>query len=201
MRLTIKLDEINYGDIAIKSMPLLGQSAQSYPGAVGMTMDAIAQLPEMLIRDIFDAIPVEQKNEIISSFAMEHKDRILHVTNVLSERHGIGVTFADCSVDRELSIVAEVREIDYRCIVDRFLPVIREKLLAMSGMAAFMLRPVIQIAPVDQILGLLDRFTGSRDAFFASLINQNQQGLISAIEGAAEKQNIRMKIKSVHMEV
>lgn len=100
-----------------------------------------------------------------------------------------------------MNIVAEVSKIDYIAIVDRFLPVIRDKLLGMGGLVA-MFRPMIHNASSEKIVGLLDRFVGeNKEAFLASLINQNHHNLISAIEDAAQKQNIRLKINSIILEV
>lgn len=201
MKLTIKLDAINHGDVAAKLMPLLAQSAGSFRGAVGKTVSAIANLPENLIRDIFDAIPENEKNGIIAAYAMEYKDRMLGKLNNLSMKYNLGLKLADCLIDQDMTIVAEVSEIDYIAIVDRFLPAVRDKLLRMGGLVA-MFRPIIQNASAEQIMGLLDRFVGdNKEAFLASLINQNQQKLISAIEDAAQKQNIRLKINSILLEV
>ena len=99
-----------------------------------------------------------------------------------------------------MTIAAEVGEIDYITIVDRFLPVIRDKLLGMGGLVA-MLRPMIQNASAEQIVGLLDRFVGDKkETFLVSLVNQNQKKLISAIEDTADKQNIRLKISAIVLE-
>lgn len=201
MKLTIKLDAINHGDVAVKLMPLLAQSAGSFHGAVGKTVSAIANLPDNLIRDIFDAIPENEKNGIIAAYAMEYKDRILSKLNNLSMHHNLGLKLADCLIDQDLTIVAEVSEIDYIAIVDRFLPVIRDKLLGMGRLVA-MFRPMIQNASAEQTVGLLNRIVGeNKEAFLASLINQNQHNLISTIEDAAEKQNIRLKINEIILEV
>ena len=201
MKLTIKLDEINFGDVAVRAMPLLSSSAVNIGGAVGRMAYAITDLPESLIRDVFDAIPACEKNEILAAFAVEYKGRILNTLNNLSSDYKLGLQLKDFMVDRNLTIAVEVDEIDYIKIVDRFLPEIREKLLSMGGFVA-MFRPMIQNASAQQIVGLLDRFVGdNKEVFLASLVNQNQQNLISAIEDAAQKQNIRLKINSILLEV
>ena len=196
MKLTMKLDEINYGDVAVRAIPLLAKSVDAF-GAVEMIVAAVSTY---LLRSVFDAIPEARKNEIIAQLALEHKDRILRTVNELSEKYKIGVNLKNLTVDRDLTVVAEIGRIDYTCIVGHFLPVIREKLLALGGMAAILLRPVIQNANAEQIVGLMDRFVSNKDDFFASIINQNQERLIGAIEDVAQKQNIRMKIHSVFVE-
>ena len=200
MKLTIKLDEINYGDAAVRAIPLLRHSAGNIDGSVGRMAVAITNLPENLIRDIFDAIPAYEKNEILASFAVEYKDRILNTLNDFSRHYKLGLQLNDFTVDQNLTIAAELYEIDYISILDRFLPEIRSKLLSM-GRLVVMFRPMIQNASAAQIVGLLDRFVGdNKEVFLASLVNQNQKKLISAIEDAADKQNIRLKISAIVLE-
>ena len=200
MKLTIKLDEINYGDVAVKAMPLLRHSAGNIHGTVGRMAAAITNLPENLIRDIFDAIPAYEKNEILADFAVEYKSRILSTLNNLSGHYKLGLQLKDFTVDQNLTIRAEVGEIDYISIVDRFLPEIRSKLLSMGGLVV-MFRPMIQSASAEQIVGLLERFVGdNKEVFLVSLVNQNQKKLISAIEDAVDKQNIHLKISTIVLE-
>ena len=42
----------------------------------------------------------------------------------------------------------------------------------------------------------MNQVVGNKDDFLASLVNQNQKNLIAAVEDAAQKQNIRLKINS-----
>lgn len=200
MKLTIKLDEISYGDVAVKAMPFLRQAAQKQNNAVGKTIAAISQLPYDLIYSIFDAIPMERKNEIVAAFVMENKEKILAAINKMSKDYKIGVTLSNYAMNQELGLSAIVSEIDYQTIAERFLPEIREKLLNMGGMVAF-LRPVIEKASAEQVCELLDKILGkNKESLIASLINKNQQKLISLIEDAAKKQNIDLKINSIIVE-
>jgi len=197
MKLIIKIREINYADVAVKVMPLLEQAVQKQNNAIGKTISALSQLPQSLIYRIFETIPELQKNEIVAAFAMENRETICRTINKMSQAYEIGVMIDDFTMNPALEIIAVADSVDYLCIVNRFLPMIREKLLSMGGMAA-VLRPVIQMASAEQICGLIDRILGERkDAFVASMIQQNQQMLISAIENAARKQDISLKIDSI----
>lgn len=200
MEITVKIEEINYGDVAVKAMPFLRKAAQKQNNAVGKTIMAISDLPDSLIYDLFDAIPVEQKNEIVAAFAMENKAKVLSAVNKLSEDHKIGVTLSDYSVDQRLEFAAVVDKIDYQAIADRFLPEIREKLLNMGGMVSF-LHPVIEKASAEQVCRLLDKILGkNKESLIASLINKNQQKLISLVEDTAKKQTINLKIAAIIVE-
>lgn len=200
MQITIKIEEINYGDVAVRVLPLLHGKAAKMGGAFGKTVYAMSNLPDSLVREMMDAISMREKNEILAAYATEYSDKVLQMLNGLSQNNGIGVMLSDCSMDADLVIRAEVAYIDYPVIVERFLGVIRERLMSMGG-AALLLRPMIQGASAVQICNLMDRILGSRkEVFLCSLLNQNQQTLISAIEDAVRQQNIRLEIGSVAVE-
>ena len=200
MNLTIKIDEINYGDVAVKAMPLLREAARKQNGAVGKLLGALTELPEYQISDLLDAISVTVKNEIISDLATEHSNTILRIINDAAYEHQIGVVLSNYTLNRNLVMEIDVHRINYPAVAERFLPVIREKLMTMGGLAILM-RPLIAHASAEQICDLMDRFLGdNKNAFVVSLINQNQNTLISAIESAAMEQNIRLKIGKIHAE-
>jgi len=71
MKLCAKIRELNYGDVTVKVMPLLGNAAQNHTGTVGKTVAAISLLPEELIHNVFDAIPTEQKNEVVTAYVIK----------------------------------------------------------------------------------------------------------------------------------
>lgn len=201
MKVTIEIQEINYGDVAVKMMPLMARTAQNQNSAIEKTMVAVSQLPDRLFYDIFDLIPLEQKNDIVAAFAMEYKDKILSVANKKSKEHGIGVTLSDYSISRNLEISAVVDEIDYKAITERFLSEIRERLLQMGGVVS-LLKPMIRNATAEGIYGLLEKcFGNNKEAAIASLINQHQEKLIEKIEEISETQNVHLKIRSIFIEV
>lgn len=197
MKLTIKLESIDYGDVAVKLMPMLGQSRNG--GSVGLALDAMAALPEDLIRQVFDVIPQQQKNEIVAAFAMEKKDTLLGMLNDMAREQDLGIILENYRMDPELNIAVDVEEINYLRIAERFLPVLREKLLTMRTIPSF-LKPAIRNATAEQLLKLLDRFVRNKDSMVASLINQNQQKLILLLERTGRKQGIHVKIGSVCVE-
>lgn len=197
MKLTIKLESIDYGDVAVKLMPMLGQSRTD--GSIGLALEALAALSEDLIRQVFDAIPQQRKDEIVAAFAMEKKDALLGMLNDMSREQELGITLENYRMNPELNIAVDVEEINYLRISERFLPMLREKLLTMRTIPSF-LKPAIQNATAEQLLKLLDRFVRNKDSLVASLINQNQQKLILLLERTGRKQGIHVKIGSVCVE-
>lgn len=199
MELTVSIEEINYGDVAVKVLPLLSNTGSHRSNAAAKMLAAIAQLPDQLICSVFDAIPTRQKHEIFAEFAAENRGRIIAAINHFSESRRLGVAASDFSMNQVPEFRITISAIDYPCIAERFLPIIRQKLLNTVG-GVLVLRAVIEHASAAQICGLLDRFVGDKDAFLASLVNQNQQRVISLIEDAAQKQNIHLKIRSVSLQ-
>lgn len=200
MKLKIVIEEINYGDAAVKILQMVGSTLPKKDDIVPVALSAITQLPQKLIYDICDAIPTEQKNGIAAAVVRQYKPNILLAINRLSAENGLGVCLSDLTLDRELNVEATVDRIDYSCLVDRFLGVIKEKLMGMGGMIV-MLRPMIRNASATQVCDLMDRFLGERkDSFVASIINQNKQMLILVIEDAAKKQDLRLTIRDLSLE-
>ena len=200
MKIRITVGELNYGDVAVKAMPIIAKAMEGREGAAAKAIAMVAGIPEEWIRGTLETIPRDQINEVVVGFAEEYKPRLVQTINQLSAEHRIGVTVSDVSVSRDMEIVMTVDRIDYLCVAERFLPVIKEKLLGLGGMVR-LLRPVIEGASPAQVCGLMDRFLGDRkDSFVASMINQNQQTLIASAEDAAKKQNIRLTIRELDVQ-
>lgn len=194
MELKIKIEEIHYSDVAAMAMPMLGKSFSNRADAVAMAATTVSRLPERLVRELFDEITDRQMSVILSAFAMENKYKIISAVNKLSAKNGFGVTIADFVMTPQLEIRVKIGEIDYPCIVERFLPMIKEKLMGMGGAVA-LLRPVIRNASPDQVCSLLDHLLGkNKEEFIVALVNQYAAKLVSAIDDFAAKQNIHLKV-------
>lgn len=201
MKLTAKIARIDYGDAAVKLLPLLTDAPDRCPGVFGQKLSAMADLSEPLIRDALSRLPETEKAALLSDFTAEHREGLLSAVNGNLSRRKLGVTVTDLSVSRNLEVTVTLGQLDYPNLVSRFLPAVRKKLLSPGGPAA-LLRPMIEKASPEQICSLLDRFAGgNRDAFLASLISQNQKPLISFLEKAAEREHISLRIQSVQAEV
>lgn len=196
MELILKIHSLNYRDVARKVLPLVKNALGEPQSAAAKTAAVITQLPEDLICSILDAIPQEQKNEILAGFAGENAGRILELANRLSETNGIGVTLSSVTVSNELEVTAVVERIDYPTVFERFLPTVREKLLSLGAVGKMMCF-VIHKASAQQLCDLMDRFHVDKDATAVSLLNQNAHTLATLIREQAEAQGIRLKIDSI----
>ena len=200
MKLSIKMDELNYGDVFIKLARFLAVVPGEYSGPYGKKVSEMTELPSFQIRNLCSALSDEEKAELLSGFASECKESLLQIVNSELKRQQINVTATDFTIDRDLNVTAQCSQLDYPNLVGKFLPAVRKRLLKTGGAAA-LLRPVIEKASAEQICGLMDRFLGNnKDAFLASMINQNQRKIISLIEKIAEKEHLRLTVASVQAE-
>lgn len=202
MLFTIQLDHLDHADAVRKAIPLLEETVRPHSTAVSRTIAVFGRLPEELFRQVFDAIPDPEKNGIIADFICEYGPALTAEINRLCAQHRFGVTLSDLFMAQELQLNAQVESIDYLCIAEQLLPVLRQALLNHGGTASFLLRPLILSATAAQICTLLDRILGAgKDAFLVNLLNQNQHLLIPLIEKAAAEQGVRLSIRSLSMQL
>lgn len=199
MHLHLKLKTINYGDIAVKAMPMLVERQGIFPGFTGLILDAFAGLPEGLVREVFDTLSVERKNQIVAAFASEKKNQILSLLNRVSAERGLGVTLSDYEMGDDLSVDAEIGAIDYLGIAEKLLPAVKARLSAMDNIPGFV-RMAIKFANAQKIMSILDNFVCDKNAFVASLINQSDQRVIAFVEKLAADQNIYLEVALIHVE-
>lgn len=95
-----------------------------------------------------------------------------------------------------LKLELEISELDYPSLLDKLLPLMGDQLrnsgnplgmLLSNGMSAGMAKKIISTLPKEQLDGLT-----------ADIINGNSQKLINKAEEAAQKNDISMKVVSIH---
>lgn len=201
MTLVLNIEEINYGDVAVRAIPVVNSLVRQDAHAIDLLLDAVCQLPEPLIRSVFEAIPTPRKNQILSAFVWENQKKILETLNHLSETHQLGIQLSGLQLDPSLSLTAQIGAIDEVVLVNRFLPAVKERLLSM-GVISGLLRPMVEQASAEQLCGLLDRLTGDRKyELLASVLRSKQDAWISLIENTAKEQQIRLHIASIELRV
>lgn len=199
MQIHFKIGQINYADVAVKALPVLQGRLANQDSAVVKIVNALAQLPSELIHEMFHAIPLAEKNEIVVALAREHKAWILSKANEMARKNGIGITIRDLTVTGELEFRGIVEEIDYRSIVLKFLPLVRKKLASIGEVPA-LLRPMLAKASPEQILGILDRIPqGIKDEIVISLLNQYQDQLREQIVKLARDNGIALTVEALEI--
>ena len=170
MKIKTNITEIHYGDVAVKALPLLS-ARMPQESAIAHILAALAHLSEQTIYQIFEEIPEQNKNQIVSLLCRENQNRILTVCNQFLKRKGAFLVLTDIQVDEQLDICVEVGEIDYTGLIRTFLPMARERLASSSDAAAALLQK-LPLNNAAVFLRLMPQ--ASKDAMAAYLLNANQ---------------------------
>lgn len=195
MELQIKISRINYGEVAVKALPLLRAKIRDDGSAVAKILLAITQLPPEMICGIFDAMPQEQKDEIVALLAAENKEKLLKLAMAVAEKNGIRITVEDVTVSKELQIGVFVRQIDYAGLVVRFLPLVKDKLKALEGSEMKILTKLADASSelACEFLKLIPREYQDKIAVF--LLNQCREQILEMIVGTFQKNGIEIEIE------
>ena len=197
MKIKTNITEIHYGDVAVKALPLLSSRMQQ-ESAIAHILAALAHLSEQTIYQIFDEIPQQDKNQIVSLLCKENRDRILTVCNQFLKRKGSFFVLTDIQADEQLSVCAEAGEIDYTGLIRTFLPIAQEHLASSSDAAAALLQK-LPLNNADVFLRLIPQ--ASKDAMAAFLLNANQEKLCALAERAAGEYGVCLSIENLNVTI
>lgn len=197
MEIEMSITELHYGDVAVKAIPLLS-ARMPQESAIAHILAALAHLSEQTIYQIFEEIPEQNKNQIVSLLCRENQNRILTVCNQFLKRKGAFLVLTDIQVDEQLDICVEVGEIGYTGLIRTFLPMARERLASSSDAAAALLQK-LPLNNADVFLRLIPQ--ASKDAMAAYLLNANQEKLCALAERAAGEYGVCLSIENLNVAI
>ena len=210
MQIKIKISRINYSDIAVAALPYARQNTAQWGNSIASVIAALTGHPQEEIRrqldtltaeqvrELVDAVPPETIQMALSNIVTDHSGKIVNMINALSASENLGITVSSVSLSADLTAKLEVSRIDYPVVVEKFLPGLKKSLLSAGGVPS-LLRPMIEKASVPQICALLDRLPGDKDTLLATLINQNQQRLISKVQEIVEGAGVQLTVESLEV--
>ena len=193
----MSIGELHYGDVVVKAIPVLSAGMQQ-ESAIAHILVALAHLSEQTIYQIFEEIPQQDKNQIVSLLCRENRDRILTVCNQFLKRKGAFLLLTDIQVNEQLGISVEVGEINYTGLIQTFLPMARERLASSSDAAAVLLQK-LPLNNADVFLRLMPQ--ASKDAMVAYLLNANQEKLCAQAERAAGEYGVYLSMENLNAAV
>lgn len=197
MKITMNIQDIHYGDVAVQAFPLLTEKLSAEDTAMNKLLRAIAHLPENVVYSLFDAIPQQEKNEIVSLLVQENKEKILaYATQFLLEQR-ISLTMQNLAVTSNLAVELDVLDIDYGSLVQKLLPLIQDKLTENHDNMANILKK-IPVGSPNIILGFLPQ--KAKDDIAAYLINKGQDQILRFAMQAAANRNIRLELADLVVE-
>lgn len=197
MKITMKIQDIRYGDVAVQALPVLAEKLPPEDTAMNKLFRAVAHLPEDVVYSLFDAISQQEKNEIVSLLVQENKETILAYTTQFLQEQRIDLTLQNLAVTPDLAVELDVLDIDYGSLVQKLLPLIQDKLAENHDNMANILRKIPVSSP-NIILGFLPQ--KAKDDVAAYLINKSQDQILRFAMWAAANRNIRLELADLIVE-
>ena len=98
-----------------------------------------------------------------------------------------------------MEIVIKIDDIDYGAVVERYYPIVKDRIQAGDGMGAKMLSSLSSIPPekIRSFVQLLPK--GTKDELAARLLNANKEKLLSKAAKLLEEQDLAVTIKDVEI--
>lgn len=199
MRILIQINSIDYGDVAVKALPMLQNKAGDSDSAMSKIMAAVANLPPDLVHQLLDAIPQEDKNEIISKLICENHERIITAVNSLTQKNFYSAVDG-IVLNKELLLGLSISKIDYSALAEKYLPVIADSISGQRHPIVSVIAGLLKLPPKMYSFLINKLKQETKDEAVAFLINTNQQKLITLAENAAQKQGIHLKIAGITVE-
>ena len=197
MKITMKIQDIHYGDVAVQAFPLLAEKLPAEDTAMNKLLRAIAHLPEDVVYSLFDAIPQQEKNEIVSLLVQENKEKILAYATQFLQEQRIGLTLQNLAVTSDMAVDLDVLDIDYGSLVQKLLPLIQDKLAENHDNMANILGKIPAGSP-NILLGFLPQ--KAKDDIASYLINKAQDQILRFAMQAAANRSIGLKLADLVVE-
>lgn len=197
MKITMKIQDIHYGDVAVQALPLLVEKRPTEDTAMNKLLRAIAHLPEDVVYSLFDAIPQQEKNEIVSLLVQENKEKILAYATQFLQEQRIGLTIQNLAVASDLALELDILDIDYGSLVQKLLPLIQDKLAEEHDNMENILGK-IPAGSSNILLGFLPQ--KAKNDIAAYLINKGQDQILRFAMQAAANRNIRLELADLNVE-
>lgn len=200
MKIKVNIEELNYGDVAVQAMPIIRSHIEQTDDAMSAILLAVTQLPDPLVHQIFDTVSEQQKNLIVSLLVEENQQTILNGIAAFLDKNQIGVKIGQLCVTEQLEVLLDVKDIDYVGLIQRFLPLVSQRLEQGEGASGLLSRLTgAGVHSVRTILGFIPQ--DGKDNLAAYLINSNQQLIAGWIMSEMQNKHIQLKIKEIVAEV
>lgn len=197
MKITMNIQDIHYGDVAVQAFPVMAEKLPAEDTAMNKLLRAIAHLPEDVVYSLFDAIPQQEKNEIVSLLVQENKEKILAYATQFLQEQRIGLTIQNLAVASDLALELDILDIDYGSLVQKLLPLIQDKLAEEHDNMANILGK-IPAGSSNILLGFLPQ--KAKNDIAAYLINKGQDQILRFAMQAAANRNIRLELADLIVE-
>ena len=99
MEIKLKVNRINYGDLAAWCLPMVSDKLAGEEGTIPKLLSKLTSVPPGMVRGMLNALPEEKKNELAVYLINRNKDQILSGITRYLQQQGVDVEFGDLSVE------------------------------------------------------------------------------------------------------
>lgn len=182
IEMRVKIKEINYGDVAIMALSVLDERDLSEKASVRKMVVFVKELPEESIRTLLDMFSKEQLNEFLSLLIAENQEAILRKLEKRMEEKGIGLKVGKLELHTDGEMILFVKDIAYQSILAAVAPKKKKWEIMLKAM---------RMSTRDGRNGL--------ETMLLSLINRNQERILSWISHFAAKNGVRAQLDDLQV--
>ena len=200
MNLSIQIKEIDFFDVIRKAKPVLQEKAPNDGSATAKIIDVVTKLPEDVIHTMLNAVPYQDKCEIVALLLRENKEKIQAALSQQLKKYEIYVSLDSLVIRDNLELSVAVSNLDYAALASKYLPLVRDGLIVQENPITAMLAALLKL-PGMLLVGAISKIPQTKkDEAVAYLINKNSGAIIEKIEGLLQKQDIHIKFENLKVE-
>lgn len=191
MKITLKLDKIEYGKSAENLLPKLKDKIKADKTLISKLASVALSLPPELVCTVLDAVPEKEKNDITYQLFTENKAKIIKVINDFTKAKFSGFYLYDISLSENMEVTLNVGYDSIANLIKSHLAgtpddykasVWRMPILLAGKMMGGAISVISQDKMEDTIIHLIDK---------------NQTFIISKLEKLAKEKGIIVKLKKI----
>ena len=99
MELKLKVNRINYGNLAEKFLPMLSDKLAQEEGAIPRLLSKLAELSPGMAKGMLNVLPDETKDEMVVYLINKNKQQILNGFARYMKEQGIDIEIGDLSIE------------------------------------------------------------------------------------------------------
>ena len=201
MKLSIQIKEIDFFDVIRKTMPVLQEKTPNDGSATAKIIAVVTQLPEDVIHTMLNAVPYEDKCEIVVLLVRENQEKIRTALSQLLTQNEIDASLDSLSISDELELSIAVSNLNYAALASKYLPLVRDGLVIQENPITAMLAALLKL-PSMLLYGAISKIPqDKKDEAVAYLLNKNSDTIIEKIEDILLKQDIHIKLENLKVEI
>lgn len=95
MEIKLKLEDIDYGDLAVKLLPLISDKLKENDNMAAKLLCGIAKMPPAIIRTTVNSLPQETKDEVAVLLINNNEEKIRKLFIQFAQNNGIALDITD----------------------------------------------------------------------------------------------------------